>query len=113
MWMKNIGISIVNKQGQDRRYWFSEDLTKPLTTSWNDRTWDIAPNDRFEMSDYYFEGLWFRLSTEGGSISKDSVWRAGNFKLKYVAGYESDARRWVVGKYCTRPYMNNEIIQEK
>ena len=114
MWMKNIGISMVNKNGQDRRHWGSADATKPTTTDWVDYLWDFSPDDRVAMRDYYFEGLWFRLSTEGGSATNvDSVWRGGNFKLKYFAGYEGDDRRWVVGKYVTRLYMNNEIIQER
>ena len=115
IWMKNIGFSMVNKQGQDRRYWFSADIPKQFDTNWIDRTWDIPPEDRAQMQNYYFEGLWFRLTSEGGSgtTSKNSVWRGGNFKLKYFAGYEGNQRRWVVGTYCTRLQMDSHIIQEK
>ena len=110
LFMRNCGISIVRRDGYGRQYWGSDTYSRNNTYDWQTTRWNFSADDRDAMKDYYFEGLWVRASSDGGTGTRATELKVGDFRLYYSAGSPSGLRRWVVGKYVTRLYFGNEII---
>ena len=113
LWLKNVMISMSDRNGRVRKYWGSYDQSKRSDTGWGSGTWRFSDDDKRDMAHYYFEGFMFRLSTEGGTVQRLTEFSMGGFRLIYNLGPENANHRWVIGKYVTRLYFGNEIIQPR
>ena len=115
MWLKNVMVSMRNKDGDDLKWWASEDLTKetdPDADQNKFRRFAFSDADQRDMADYYFEAFGFCLGTEGGTTGRESEFTIGSFRLWYQAGAASSNNRWVAGKYVSRPYISTELLRD-
>ena len=113
LFMRNCGISMVNRDGGDRKHWGSAEFSRSSSLDWQSTRFNFTEADRGAMGGYYFERLWFRASTNGGTGTRGTSLQVGDFRLYYSAGSPSSLRRWVIGKYVTRQYFGNEIISPR
>ena len=113
LFMRNCGISMVNRNGGDRRYWGSPEYSRGNTYDWQSTRFNFSAADRGAMGGYYFERFWFRASSDGGTGTRETNLKVGDFRLYYQAGTPSGFRRWVIGKYVGRQYFGNEIISPR
>ena len=113
LFMRNCGISMVNSNGGDRRYWGSTEYSRGNTYDWQSTRFNFSAADRGAMGGYHFERFWFRASSNGGTGSRKTNLKVGDFRLYYQAGTPSGFRRWVIGKYVGRQYFGNEIISPR
>ena len=113
LWLRNAMISMCDRNGRIRKFWGSYDQSKRNDYNWGSTVWRFSDQDKRDMAQYYFEGVMFRLSTEGGTIQRETSISIGGFRLLYNLGPQNANHRWVIGKYVTRLYFGNEIIQPR
>lgn len=111
IYLKNVCISMTNDTGGNQKIWASGDQSRKDNYNWNRYSFNFSASDIASMTPYYFDRIWIRLSTSGGTGTRETYVTLGALKLKWDVG-PSNAR-WVVGKRLTSPYIRGEQIQEK
>jgi len=111
MYLRNVGITMTNDTGGNRKIWASNNISRRDNYDWNRINYTFSTSDIASMSSYYFDRFWVRVSSEGGSLTRTTYVTLGAVKFKWNVGPANAS--WVLGKRITSPYIRSEQIQSK